>query len=380
MISDGMRVKNVVIGGGIAGLAALWRLKDQETLLLESQDRVGGWIGRLEGSPFPFPLGPRTIRCQPNGALVQLLKEVGLSPLPPPSNMKRYVFWRGQLHEMKLSSPLFKGIKKDLFLGLIKSIPKKDCSAASFFRTHFSNEVASRLCIPFLRGVFGQDGEALSMKSAFPWMSRGPLIRHLFGKKSQFLSLSGGIFSLVEKLEEKLSSHISLGEKVIKLEKGKVTTTKRDIACERIISTLPLENIPHSSITSVHLYWEKKLPQVNGFGYLVSPEEKGNVLGAIFDSELVSAHCTAITMMLSGLVEGKEEALDAIKRHLKISQLPDDIKISFAKEAIPSYPVGYKETKQRYLQETHDWMISLGTSISGISVNDVVEGAFAWKL
>jgi oxygen-dependent protoporphyrinogen oxidase len=38
----------VVVGGGIAGLAAAWRLRDRDVLLLEAGDRLGG---RLRSEP-----------------------------------------------------------------------------------------------------------------------------------------------------------------------------------------------------------------------------------------------------------------------------------------------------------------------------------------
>ena len=34
----------VVIGGGIAGLAAAWRLRERDVLLLEAGDRLGGRV------------------------------------------------------------------------------------------------------------------------------------------------------------------------------------------------------------------------------------------------------------------------------------------------------------------------------------------------
>lgn len=375
-------MKNIVVGAGIAGLAAAWRLRDQETLLIEAENRVGGWIGRLENAPFPFPLGPRTIRCKKDGALSRLIQEVGLEPLTPPQGLKRYIFWKGQLHPLGWSSPLFKGIRLDLLRGLIKILPQQDVSVASFFQNTFSKEVANRLGIPFLRGVFGQDGENLSIKSAFPWLDRGPLLRHFFGKRSPFLVLKGGIMSLVERLSDLLHHQITLGEKVVKMEKGKVMTDQRTISCDRIISTLPSSLLPYVSITSVHCFWQKKLPKINGFGYLVSPEEKGNVLGAIFDSELTpEAEGTAITWMLSGLVEGQQEVLEAMKRHLQVNLKPDFVKVTYAKESIASYPVGYLNTKKVYMKEMEEnQLIPLGTSVSGHSVADVVEGAFAWKL
>ncbi|WP_239695496.1 FAD-dependent oxidoreductase [Priestia filamentosa] len=34
----------IVIGGGLAGLSAAWRLKHHDILLLESDDRIGGRV------------------------------------------------------------------------------------------------------------------------------------------------------------------------------------------------------------------------------------------------------------------------------------------------------------------------------------------------
>ncbi|HLE42541.1 MAG TPA: FAD-dependent oxidoreductase, partial [Methylomirabilota bacterium] len=34
----------IVVGGGIAGLAAAWELRDRDVLVLEASDRLGGRI------------------------------------------------------------------------------------------------------------------------------------------------------------------------------------------------------------------------------------------------------------------------------------------------------------------------------------------------
>src|SRR5262245_20367363 len=39
----------VVVGGGIAGLAAAWRLRHRDVLLLEASDRLGG---RMRSDPY----------------------------------------------------------------------------------------------------------------------------------------------------------------------------------------------------------------------------------------------------------------------------------------------------------------------------------------
>ena len=34
----------IIVGGGLAGLSAAWRLKHHDILLLESDDRIGGRV------------------------------------------------------------------------------------------------------------------------------------------------------------------------------------------------------------------------------------------------------------------------------------------------------------------------------------------------
>ena len=76
----------VVIGGGIAGLSAAWRLRDRDVLLLEAGDRLGG---RLRSDPrgdywlnygahlFPAP-----------GSLVDAMaRECGLETVPVTGSM-----------------------------------------------------------------------------------------------------------------------------------------------------------------------------------------------------------------------------------------------------------------------------------------------------
>ena len=63
----------VVLGGGISGLAACWRLatsvQGARVTLIEAGDRTGGWI-RSYKSPNGaiFEAGPRSIRVAGNAA------------------------------------------------------------------------------------------------------------------------------------------------------------------------------------------------------------------------------------------------------------------------------------------------------------------------
>lgn len=69
----------IVIGGGLAGLAATQHLTQagKTVLLLEARDRLGGRVltQRILGLPHPIELGPEWI--DPSSAIADLLKEVG---------------------------------------------------------------------------------------------------------------------------------------------------------------------------------------------------------------------------------------------------------------------------------------------------------------
>jgi oxygen-dependent protoporphyrinogen oxidase len=80
----GMTRDVVIVGGGIAGLSAAWRLRHRDVLLLEGADRLGG---RMRSEPcgeywlnygahlFPSP-----------GSLVDAMaRECGLETAPVPA-------------------------------------------------------------------------------------------------------------------------------------------------------------------------------------------------------------------------------------------------------------------------------------------------------
>ena len=77
----------VVVGGGVAGLAAAWRLRHQDLLLLESDDRVGGRIKSERRGDYWMNWGAHVFAGS-GSSTDALLHEVGVAAAPIPGSLK----------------------------------------------------------------------------------------------------------------------------------------------------------------------------------------------------------------------------------------------------------------------------------------------------
>lgn len=73
----------VVIGAGIAGLAAAWQLRDRDVVVLESAPCAGGRIRSEPRAPYWLNLGPHVFP-PPQSDLGRLVEAVGLETVPIP--------------------------------------------------------------------------------------------------------------------------------------------------------------------------------------------------------------------------------------------------------------------------------------------------------
>ncbi|KAJ9050886.1 hypothetical protein DSO57_1009996 [Entomophthora muscae] len=132
--------KVVVLGGGISGLAAAWRLakrapKDKlHVTLLEASPRAGGW---LKTKPVPgvgiFECGPRSLRPAglPGLSTLGLIDQIGLTDKiyavdrQEPASKIRSIYYNGELHQLptKLSGILTN--KSPILEGLIPGLLKE---------------------------------------------------------------------------------------------------------------------------------------------------------------------------------------------------------------------------------------------------------------
>ncbi len=229
----------VVVGGGIAGLAAAHVLAERGVpfVLLEASRRLGGVIRSESRDGFLMEAGPDTLLAQ-KPAGTRLCRAVGLGERLVPTNLDQrrvYAVKGGRLcpvpEGMALGIPtrLAPLIATRLFswpdkmrmaLDLIRP-PRRstdDESIAAFLRRRLGQKVVDLIGDPLLAGIHSGDAERLSIRATFPRFvdyerRYGSLIRGFlaarptssFGPKPvPFYSLVGGLEELVTGLVARL--------------------------------------------------------------------------------------------------------------------------------------------------------------------------------
>ncbi len=189
------RERVVVIGGGLSGLTAAYRLNQRakasdrrvEVIVLEAKDRIGGaiWTQRTKG--FTLEKGPDSFITNKPWA-VDLCRDLGLSQDligTDPERRRSFVVRDGRLLPVPegfvlmapsrllpmLTSPIlsFRG-KLRLLLDLV--LPRKgddsDESLSSFVKRRLGREALERLVQPLVGGIYTADPNELSVKATLP--------------------------------------------------------------------------------------------------------------------------------------------------------------------------------------------------------------------
>ncbi|MFE7070310.1 protoporphyrinogen oxidase [Streptomyces sp. NPDC057620] len=175
----------VVIGGGIAGLAAAHRLLNAgaRVTVLEASDRLGGKLlpGSIAGARVD--LGAESMLARRPEA-VALAHEVGLADrLRPPNAVGASIWTRGALRPMPkghvmgvpADAAALTGVLSDEGLRRIerdRELPRTevgdDVAVGAFVAERLGREVVDRLVEPLLGGVYAGDAYRISMRSAVP--------------------------------------------------------------------------------------------------------------------------------------------------------------------------------------------------------------------
>ncbi|OIV35591.1 protoporphyrinogen oxidase [Mangrovactinospora gilvigrisea] len=177
----------VVVGGGIAGLAAAWELAGRgvAVTVLEASARVGGKLRAGEVGGVTVDLGAEAmIARRPEG--VRLAREVGLGDaLEPPATTGSAIWSRGAMRPMPKGHLMgvpadpaalaASGVLSAAGLERIALEPRLpaapldgDVSVGQFVAARLGREVVDRLVEPLLGGVYAGNADRISLQAAIP--------------------------------------------------------------------------------------------------------------------------------------------------------------------------------------------------------------------
>ncbi|MEU7551606.1 protoporphyrinogen oxidase [Streptomyces sp. NPDC044571] len=177
----------VVIGGGIAGLAAAHRLLAEglRVTLLEAGPRLGGKLHAGELAGLPVDLGAESVLARRPEAL-ELARAVGLGEaLQPPATATAHLWTRGALRPMPRGhvmgvpgdlGPLAasgvlsaEGLARIEAEGALPPTPiGEDVAVGEYIAARLGHEVVDRLVEPLLGGVYAGNAYRISMRAAVP--------------------------------------------------------------------------------------------------------------------------------------------------------------------------------------------------------------------
>jgi oxygen-dependent protoporphyrinogen oxidase len=334
----------IIVGGGIAGLAAAYELHRTglSFVLLERGARAGGVILSEEIDGFTIDGGPDALLVQkPDG--VRLCEELGIASRLVPTKPPRiaYIQRAGRLHPLPTGSvlgiPTRVGpfIRTGLFswpgkvrmaaeLFVPRRLDEGDESIADFIGRRFGAEAVEYLAEPLLAGIHAGDVNRLSARALFPRFvaaerEAGSLLR-AFRRTSKrqpqgsqgapaasdgvFRSLPGGLSELVMALVAALpASAVRLNTPALRItgsglfhvatpdgvfEARAVIVAAPTYAAAELIGPLDPElaqlcaGITYSSVATVALGFERTAiaHPLNGSGFVVPRVESNEILAA----------------------------------------------------------------------------------------------------
>jgi oxygen-dependent protoporphyrinogen oxidase len=391
-------MKIAVLGGGVTGLTAAWRLElaGHDVRLFDASPRLGGSVLTATFGAWLVEAGPHAVQESPE--IASIFDELGLGKeriVASPEAKNRYIVRKGELVALPtpsdvaglVATPLLSfGSKLKVTSELARSPRNRteDVSVAELVRDHFGGEILERFVQPIVGGIYAGDAERLSARHAFPtvWEAEkttGSLVRaglEAARKRkaaghppSSLVSFHGGLQALVEALAARLGpKSVHLGAEVRSVGPG--TSGRWRVAWDGpkgedsgefhcVVAALPawalaklkigaagrrelsgLGEIEHPPVATVFLGFrrDKVRHPLDGFGLLVPASEKRSVLGVIFSSSLFPGRTPEGHVALTAFVGGAlQQDLALLPAKELIERVQSDVRDLLGAEGPPAF-------------------------------------------
>jgi len=399
-----------IVGGGIAGVAAAWFLRDHEVTVIDGASAVGGKLRTSDVAGLPVDEGAEQLLVRRPEA-VALAREVGLGDdLVHPQTASASVWARGRLRPLPSRTLLgvpssvraMNGVLAPWELARVAmdrvlpgTAPVEDVSVASFVGHRVGRPVVDRVVEPLLGGVYAGRADLLSLFATMPQLPRvdGSLLvavgRALPATSNEpvFATVKGGLQRLVDAAIEQSRAQIVTGRLVRRLERTSSgwrvvhgpTVDERAVDADAVVLAVPahpaarllsdcaptaaaeLAAIDYASVAIVTLaYPLASMPALVGSGYLVPALPDRPVKAVTFTSSKWShlqGECAVVRASIGRYGDVEELQRDdadlvaAVRREIAstIGIVGDPVasRVSRWGGGLPQYTVGHLDRVQR---------------------------------
>jgi oxygen-dependent protoporphyrinogen oxidase len=437
-------VKVVVVGGGIAGLAAARRLEalapEAEIVVVEPSsvlggkvrtERVGGFV--IEAAPDSFlsrkergvglceelGLGGELIGRRPENHRTCVRRGAELLPLPEgltgmiPTN----------LHALERSALLSEEGRARFSDEPNAPVAPgdEDESVAAFVTRRFGREAYDALVEPLMTGIYGGDGEQLSLRATFPQLralelEHGSLLQalpaqHAPAKRPPFVSLRDGIDVLVTTLVSALERTTIVQRRALAVLRmaggyevdladgeplradGVIVATPAFVTAA-LLDKLDPElaeahaSIPYASSVVVTLAFSTDdVALLDGYGYVIPRADGGDVLACTWSSQKWEGRApegSALVRVYAGRFGGRDlsgeadDQLVALARSelalLGVGSEPTLTRVQRWPLGMPQYILGHPGRVERIeaLRAEHPGLALAGAAYRGVGIPDCI--------
>jgi oxygen-dependent protoporphyrinogen oxidase len=355
-----------VIGGGITGLTAAYRLMRQgiSVTLFEGSATPGGVIKTVRKDGFLAECGPNTI-LETSPKISSLVHDLGLDPrrmYSAPEAENRYLVRNRKPVCLPSSgagfvtTPMFSFSAKLRIIRepfIARSNPETEESVEEFVVRRLGREMLDYAIDPMVGGVYAGNPGKLSVKHAFPRLHAleqkyGSLIKGQFlgarerkkraevsKQSAKKLSFDNGLQVLIEGLQKALGDSLLTSAPVKKIVKTPAGWTvfadglagdgrefdavlyagtahglaALEIDCASVPDLKPLLLVHYPPVASIVLGYRREdvAHPLDGFGMLVPKVEGFNILGTLFSSTLFPNRAPKGCVLLTSYVGGARQ-------------------------------------------------------------------------
>lgn len=383
----------VIIGAGIAGLAAAYTLKKAgyRVLVLERSNRVGGLIKTIREQEYLCEAGPNSFLSNAK-PLLNLVNKLDLESELVQNNSQnnhRYIFKNGRLQELAMNPIKFLGSSLLSWRGKLRLLWEPfakgppmdhDESFADFITRRLGREAYEWIADPMVTGIIAGDARTLSAAAAFP---------KLTAMERQHKSLFAGMRARRKKMQGRPSAHLlsfrsGMATLVTALESHLKDDIRREVMIDCVVHRAdhrwelrftdhggtfvqgasavlvatpaantsglltsiipdiitPLSAIPYVPVITMHLGFRKKeaasVPP--GFGFLVPRRQGVRLLGSIWSSQIFANRAPSdhalFTLMYGGATDMD---VNELGDNDLLRQASDDVQRTMSISARPAF-------------------------------------------